>query len=59
MNRNFRPIDSVLEAIGQTSLGRLVSLPSRETPAALVRRDCALVGIVTRNDVLQHVAGIR
>jgi predicted transcriptional regulator len=32
---------------------------SRETPAALVRQGGALVGIVTRYDVLHHVAGIR
>ena len=59
MNRNVRPIDSVLEAIGQTSLGWLASLPSREAPAVPVRHECALAGIVTRNDVLRHVAGIR
>jgi cystathionine beta-synthase len=38
---------------------RLTTLLSRETPAALVRRDGALVGIVTRHDVLRQVAGIK
>jgi cystathionine beta-synthase len=42
-----------------TPLDRLGTLLSRETPAALVRKDGALVGIVTRYDVLRHVAGIR
>jgi predicted transcriptional regulator len=40
-------------------LERVTALLSRETPAALVRRDGTLVGIVTRHDVLRHVAGIR
>ncbi len=40
-------------------LDRVTTLLSRETPAALVRKDGALVGIVTRHDVLRHVAGIR
>jgi cystathionine beta-synthase len=40
-------------------LDRVTALLSRETPAALVRRDGALVGIVTRHDVLRHVAGIK
>jgi cystathionine beta-synthase len=38
---------------------RLTTLLSRETPAALVRRDGGLVGIVTRHDVLRQVAGIK
>ena len=59
MNRNVLPIDCALEAIGRTPLGRLASFPSRELPVVLVRRECALVGIVPRNDVLRHVAGIR
>jgi cystathionine beta-synthase len=42
-----------------TPLDRLTRLLSRETPAALVRRDGTLVGIVTRHDVLRQVAGIR
>jgi cystathionine beta-synthase len=44
---------------GDLSLDRLTALLSRETPAALVRKNGALVGIVTRYDVLHHVAGIR
>jgi cystathionine beta-synthase len=40
-------------------LERLTALLSREQPAALVRREGKLVGIVTRYDVLRQVAGIR
>jgi cystathionine beta-synthase len=40
-------------------LDRLTTLLSKETPAALVRRDGQLVGIVNRYDVLRQVAGIR
>jgi predicted transcriptional regulator len=40
-------------------LDRLTALLSKETPAALVRRDGQLVGIVNRYDVLRQVAGIR
>jgi cystathionine beta-synthase len=39
-------------------LDRLTTLLSKETPAALVRRDNHLVGIVNRYDVLRQVAGI-
>jgi cystathionine beta-synthase len=39
-------------------LDRLSTLLSKETPAALVRRDGQLVGIVNRYDVLRQVAGI-
>jgi cystathionine beta-synthase len=42
-----------------TPLDRVTALLSRETPAALVREDGTFVGIVTRHDVLRHVAGIR
>jgi len=38
---------------------RLSTLLSRETQAALVRKDGRLAGIVTRYDVLRQVAGIR
>jgi len=38
---------------------RLTALLSRETPAALVRRDGKIDGIVTRYDVLHQLAGIR
>jgi cystathionine beta-synthase len=40
-------------------LDRLTALLSRETPAALVRREHALTGIVTRYDLLHQLAGIR
>jgi cystathionine beta-synthase len=40
-------------------LDRVTTLLSRETPAALVRQDGTFVGIVTRHDVLRHVAGIK
>ncbi|MCG6923295.1 MAG: pyridoxal-phosphate dependent enzyme [Acidobacteria bacterium] len=39
-------------------LDRLVSLLSKETPAALIREGGRLVGIVNRYDVLREVAGI-
>jgi cystathionine beta-synthase len=38
---------------------RLLPLLARESTAVLVRRGGALIGIVTRYDVLRHVAGIR
>ena len=38
---------------------RLSALLSRETPAALVRRDGKIAGIITRYDVLHQLAGIR
>jgi len=44
---------------GHLPLERLTALLSREQPAALVRREGKLVGIVTRYDVLRQVAGIR
>ena len=37
----------------------LTTLLSRTTPAALVRRDGELVGIVTRYDLLHQLSGIR
>jgi cystathionine beta-synthase len=42
----------------EVPIDRLVSLLSKETPAALVRDAGRLVGIVTRYDVLREVAGI-
>jgi cystathionine beta-synthase len=39
-------------------LDRLVTLLSKETPAALVREGGRLIGIVNRYDVLREVAGI-
>jgi cystathionine beta-synthase len=44
---------------GDWPLDRLTALLSRETPAALVRRDGTLAGIVTRYDLLHQLAGIR
>jgi cystathionine beta-synthase len=38
---------------------RVTALLSRETPAALVRHDGKIAGIVTRYDVLHQLAGIR
>jgi cystathionine beta-synthase len=40
-------------------LERLSELLSRETPAVLVQANGELIGIVTRYDVLHHMAGIR
>jgi len=40
-------------------LERLTALLTKESPAVLVRRDGRLAVIVTRSDVLRHVAGIR
>jgi len=58
-----RPVSEVMAAPfpvvdAQVPLHRLVSLLSKETPAALVRDDGRLVGIVNRYDVLREVAGI-
>ena len=58
-----RPVSEVMAAPfpvvdAQVPLHRLVSLLSKETPAALVRDDGHLVGIVNRYDVLREVAGI-
>ena len=44
---------------GDWPLDRLTALLSRETPAALVRRDGTLAGIVTRYDLLHQLSGIR
>ena len=40
-------------------LESLTAVLTREAPAALIRRNGQLAGIVTRYDVLRHVAGIR
>jgi cystathionine beta-synthase len=40
-------------------LDRMSALLSRETPAALVRRNGELTGIITRYDLLHQLAGIR
>ena len=39
-------------------IDRLVTMLSKETPAALIREEGRLVGIVNRYDVLREVAGI-
>ena len=38
---------------------RLGAMLTRESPAALVRKDGKLIGIVTRYDVLQQLIGTR
>jgi cystathionine beta-synthase len=40
-------------------VAEVMAILSRESPAVLVRRDGVPAGIVTRYDVLHHVAGIR
>jgi cystathionine beta-synthase len=44
---------------GDMPAERLAQLLSRETPAALLRRDGRLDGIATRYDLLHQLAGIR
>jgi len=58
-----RPVGEVMGAPfpvvdADVPLDRLVSLLSKETPAALVREGGRLAGIVNRYDVLREVAGI-
>jgi len=53
MDPPFPVVDS------QSPVAQLASLLSRTTPAALVRRDGTVVGIVTRYDLLHQLAGIR
>jgi cystathionine beta-synthase len=58
-----RPVSEVMAGPfpvvdGDVPLHRLVSMLSKESPAALVREDGRLVGIVNRYDVLREVAGI-
>ncbi|HEV8264461.1 MAG TPA: pyridoxal-phosphate dependent enzyme [Gemmatimonadales bacterium] len=53
MDPPFPVVDS------QWPADRLATLLSRETPAALVRREGTVVGIVTRYDLLHQLAGIR
>ena len=59
-----RPVSEVMGAPfpvvdAGVPLDRLVTLLSKETPAALVREGGRLVGIVNRYDVLRQIAGIR
>src|SRR5260221_12886453 len=44
---------------GESPVAQLATLLSRTTPAALVRPDGTVVGIVTRYDLLHQLAGIR
>ena len=53
MDSPFPVVDS------QSPVAQLATLLSRTTPAALVRRDGTVVGIVTRYDLLHQLAGIR
>ena len=53
MDPPFPVVDS------QSPVAQLATLLSRGTPAALVRRDGTVVGIVTRYDLLHQLAGIR
>jgi cystathionine beta-synthase len=59
-----RPVSEVMDppfpvVDGELPVERLATLLSRETPAALVRREGRLAGIVTRYDLLHQLAGIR
>jgi cystathionine beta-synthase len=59
-----RPVQDVMDppfpvVDADLPVERLTTLLSRETPAALVRRDGKIAGIVTRYDVLHQLAGIR
>jgi len=59
-----RPVREVMESPYPVvddglPLESLTALLAREAPAALIRRNGQLAGIVTRYDVLHHVAGIR
>ncbi|HEX4560796.1 MAG TPA: pyridoxal-phosphate dependent enzyme [Gemmatimonadales bacterium] len=58
-----RPVREVMDAPfpvvdGDWPLARLTSLLSRETPAALVRKNGKITGIVTRYDLLHQLSGI-
>jgi cystathionine beta-synthase len=58
-----RAVEDVMDAPfpvvdGDMPAERLAAMLSRETPAALVRRDGRIAGIVTRYDLLHQLAGI-
>jgi cystathionine beta-synthase len=53
MDPPFPVVDS------ESPIAQMATLLSRTTPAALVRRDGSVVGIVTRYDLLHQLAGIR
>jgi cystathionine beta-synthase len=59
-----RPVREVMEAPfpevdAATLSDRVGAMLSRESPAALVRKDGKLIGIVSRYDVLQQLIGTR
>lgn len=59
-----RPVREVMEAAfpvvdAAHPVDRLAPMLTRESPAALVRKDGALVGIVSRYDLLQQLIGTR
>ena len=59
-----RPVREVMEAafpvVEHTfPTDRLAPMLTRDTPAALVRKDGKLIGIVSRYDVLQQLIGTR
>ncbi len=59
-----RPVREVMEAPfpevdASTPTERIGSMLTRESPAALVRKDGRLIGIVSRYDVLQQMIGTR
>ena len=59
-----RPVREVMEApfpvVEHTfPTDRLAPMLTRDTPAALVRKDGRLIGIVSRYDVLQQLIGTR
>jgi cystathionine beta-synthase len=59
-----QPVRDVMDAPfpvidGDMPADRLAAMLSRETPAALVRRQGRIVGIVTRYDLLHQLAGIQ
>ena len=47
------------EVDATTPTERVGSMLTRESPAALVRKDGRLIGIVSRYDVLQQMIGTR
>ena len=53
MDAPFPVVDS------ESPIAQMATLLSRTTPAALVRRDGTVVGIVTRYDLLHQLAGLR
>ena len=59
-----RPVREVMEAPfpevdAASPTDRVGAMLSRESPAALVRKDGKVIGIVSRYDVLQQLIGTR